>query len=163
MPKTCRHTFLSIGIDMANCTRYNCKCHVFKNNETKNKDGSYTEYYQLAHNTRHPKTKNPVPRVIHSFGRADQLDRDALVRLCCSIARVCDLEIVDLKEAARSNQMKGLGAGDLGDSPDVRLNSSRKEAAFSLPRATSTRISVSIIIVSDIPWFPLPASQIANP
>lgn len=76
----------------------------------KNKDGSYTEYYQLAHNTRHPETKNPVPRVIHSFGRADQLDRDALVRLCRSIARVCNLEIVDLKEAAKSNKMKGLEA-----------------------------------------------------
>jgi len=76
----------------------------------KNKDGSYTEYYQLAHNTRHPETKNPVPQVIHSFGRADQLDRDALVRLCRSIARVCNLEIVDLKEAAKSNKLKGLEA-----------------------------------------------------
>lgn len=76
----------------------------------KNKDGSYTEYYQLAHNTRHPETKNPVPQVIHSFGRADQLDRDALVRLCRSIARVCNLEIVDLKEAAKSNKLKGPGA-----------------------------------------------------
>lgn len=74
----------------------------------KNKDGSYTEYYQLAHNTRHPETKNPVPKVIHSFGRADQLDRDALIRLCRSIARVCDLEVVDLQESSSLKQKKGL-------------------------------------------------------
>jgi len=61
----------------------------------KNKDGSYTKYYQLAHNVRHPKTKNPIPQVIHSFGRADQVDRKALIRLCQSIARVCDFEVIE--------------------------------------------------------------------
>lgn len=76
----------------------------------KNKDGSYTEYYQLAHNTRHPKTRNPVPKVIHSFGRADQLDRDALIRLCRSIARVCDLDVVDLKESPVLSKKRGIEA-----------------------------------------------------
>jgi len=76
----------------------------------KNKDGSHTEYYQLAHNTRHPKTKNPVPQVIHSFGRADKIDRDALIRLCRSIARVCNLEVVDLKEISELKNKKGLKA-----------------------------------------------------
>ena len=61
----------------------------------KNKDGSVTEYYQLAHNERHPRTRKPVARVIHNFGRADQLNRDELVRLCKSIARVCDLQVID--------------------------------------------------------------------
>ena len=61
----------------------------------KNKDGSVVEYYQLAHNERHPDTRKPVARIIHSFGRADQLDRDSLVRLCQSIARVCGLQLVD--------------------------------------------------------------------
>ncbi len=60
-----------------------------------NKDGSVTEYYQLAHNERHPQTRKPVARIIHNFGRADELDRDELVRLCKSIARVCDLEVID--------------------------------------------------------------------
>ena len=54
----------------------------------KNKDGSVVEYYQLAHNERHPETKKPVARIIHNFGRTDELDRDDLVRLCRSIARV---------------------------------------------------------------------------
>jgi len=35
-----------------------------------------------------------VARVIHNFGRADHLDREALIRLCRSIARVCGVEVV---------------------------------------------------------------------
>jgi transposase len=62
----------------------------------KNKDGSVVHYYQLAHNERHPLTGKPVARIIHSFGRADELDRDALVRLCQSIARVCGVQVIDL-------------------------------------------------------------------
>jgi hypothetical protein len=61
----------------------------------KNKDGSVVEYYQLAHNYRHPQTNRCVAEVIHNFGRADQLNRDDLVRLCRSIARVCGLEVRD--------------------------------------------------------------------
>lgn len=61
----------------------------------KNHDGSTVEYYQLAHNERHPVTRKPVAKIIHSFGRADQVDRDQLVRLCNSIARVCGLRVVD--------------------------------------------------------------------
>ena len=61
----------------------------------RNKDGSVTEYYQLAHNERHPQTRKPVARIVHNFGRADQLDREELIRLCKSIARVCDVEVID--------------------------------------------------------------------
>ena len=63
--------------------------------QRKNKDGSVTRYYQLAHNERHPVTGKATARIIHSFGRADRLDRDSLVRLCRSIARVCGVEVVD--------------------------------------------------------------------
>jgi transposase len=61
----------------------------------KNKDGSVVTYYQLAHNVRHPETNQPTASVIHNFGRADQLDRQQLVRLCQSIARVCELKVTD--------------------------------------------------------------------
>jgi transposase len=61
----------------------------------KNKDGSVVEYYQLAHNERHPVTGKPVAKIIHNFGRTDRLDREQLVRLCRSIARVCNLTVVD--------------------------------------------------------------------
>jgi hypothetical protein len=66
-----------------------------RSTKRKNKDGSSVEYYQLAHNERHPKTRKPVAKIIHNFGRADQLDRQELVRLCHSIARVCGLIITD--------------------------------------------------------------------
>ena len=61
----------------------------------RNRDGSTTSYYQLAHNERHPVTGKSTAKVIHSFGRADKLDRDALVRLCRSIAKVCGVEVID--------------------------------------------------------------------
>lgn len=53
----------------------------------RNKDGSVVSYLQLAHNERHPVTGSPVARVIHNFGRADAVDREALRRLVSSISR----------------------------------------------------------------------------
>ena len=44
-------------------------------------------YLQLAHNERHPQTGNSVAKVIHNFGRADQVDREGLARLVASIFR----------------------------------------------------------------------------
>jgi DDE family transposase len=52
-----------------------------------NRDGSVVRYLQLAHNERHPQTGNSVAKVIHNFGRADQVDRDGLARLVASISR----------------------------------------------------------------------------
>ena len=53
------------------------------------------QYYQLAHNERHPVTRKPIAKVIHTFGRAEEVDRDQLVRLCRSIGRVCNVEVID--------------------------------------------------------------------
>ena len=72
----------------------------------KNKNGTVTEYLQLAHNERNPETNSTVARIVHSFGRADQLDREALVRLARSIARVCGVDIID---TANAEQGKGGG------------------------------------------------------
>ncbi len=44
-------------------------------------------YLQLAHNERSAETGNPVAKVIHNFGRAEHVDRDALARLVSSISR----------------------------------------------------------------------------
>ena len=68
----------------------------------KNKDGSEVAYYQLAHNERHPETKKPVAKVIHRFGRADQMDKDGLVRLCKSIAKVCGVTVNDPSDSTLS-------------------------------------------------------------
>jgi transposase len=61
----------------------------------KNKDGSEVKYYQLAHNERDSKTKKPVAHIIHNFGRSDTLDKDVLVRLCKSIARICGVDVIE--------------------------------------------------------------------
>jgi uncharacterized protein (DUF2164 family) len=55
--------------------------------QRRNKDGSVVRYVQLAHNVRPTGSKNPVAEVVHSFGREDALDRDALARLVRSINR----------------------------------------------------------------------------
>ncbi|MFZ0158088.1 MAG: IS1634 family transposase [Kineosporiaceae bacterium] len=49
-------------------------------------------YLQLAHNERHPETGSPTAKVIHSFGRADTVDRAGLARLVASISRFLDPE-----------------------------------------------------------------------
>jgi Transposase DDE domain len=60
--------------------------------ETKrrNVDGSSVSYLALAQNERDPKTGVPRARIIHRFGRADQVDREALARLVRSISRFLD-------------------------------------------------------------------------
>jgi len=52
-----------------------------------NRDGSVVSYLQLAHNERHPESGSPIAKVIHNFGRAEHVDRDALARLVSSISR----------------------------------------------------------------------------
>jgi hypothetical protein len=54
-----------------------------------NKDGSTVEYYQLAETRWDPTQRRPTAHIIHNFGRADTLDREALLRLAQSISRVC--------------------------------------------------------------------------
>src|SRR5215218_5320433 len=56
--------------------------------QRRNKDGSVVRYYALAENVRHPEKGYVEARVVHSFGRADRLDRAALERLVASIRRV---------------------------------------------------------------------------
>jgi hypothetical protein len=60
--------------------------------ETKrrNADGSEVSYLALAQNERDPETGVPRARIIHRFGRADQVDREALARLVRSISRFLD-------------------------------------------------------------------------
>jgi hypothetical protein len=55
--------------------------------QRKNKDGTTVRYIQLAHNEWDPIKKTSVARVVHSFGREDRLDRDALQRMIDSVAR----------------------------------------------------------------------------
>jgi hypothetical protein len=55
------------------------------------KRGESVRYLQLAHNERNERGV-PVARVIHTFGREDALDREALLRLVRSIQRFLGVE-----------------------------------------------------------------------
>jgi hypothetical protein len=50
-----------------------------------NRDGSSVAYYALAEIIWNAQARRSEARVVHSFGRADQLDHAALQRLVASI------------------------------------------------------------------------------
>jgi Transposase DDE domain len=78
----------------------------------RNKDGTVVSYLQLAHNERHPRTGSPVAKVIHNFGRADLVDREALRRLVASISRF--LEPEQAAAAAAAGEVEVLDARRMG-------------------------------------------------
>ena len=52
-----------------------------------NKNGTTTRYVQLARNVWDPQAKRSVPQVVYSFGREENVDKEALRRLARSIGR----------------------------------------------------------------------------
>jgi Transposase DDE domain len=58
--------------------------------QRRNKDGRVVRYYALAETVRDPDKGHVEAKVVHSFGRADRLDRATLERLVRSIRRVLD-------------------------------------------------------------------------
>ena len=54
------------------------------------KDGSKVEYVQLAHNVWDSSRGRSQVQVIHTFGRSDRLDADAMRRLAGSIIKYLD-------------------------------------------------------------------------
>ncbi|TWP31787.1 IS1634 family transposase, partial [Leekyejoonella antrihumi] len=79
----------------------------------KNRDGSVVEYVQLAHNQRNAATGASTAKVIHNFGRADQIDRDALGRLVSSISRYLNQEQA-VSAAAPTGEVEILDSRRLG-------------------------------------------------
>ena len=82
--------------------------------ETKrrNADGSSVSYLALAQNERDPQTGVPRARIIHRFGRADQVDREALARLVRSISRF--LDPADAVAATASGEVSIIEARAMG-------------------------------------------------
>jgi hypothetical protein len=66
--------------------------------QRRNRDGSTVAYYALAENVWNAAAKRAEARVVHSFGRADALDREALKRLVSSINRVLEADPAGLDE-----------------------------------------------------------------
>src|SRR5438093_6217149 len=78
----------------------------------RNKDGSTVGYVQLAHNVWDPARRQSRAQVIHSFGREDQLDREALARLVRSITRF--LEPEQALEATAPAELRFLESRPMG-------------------------------------------------
>src|ERR1700751_2931964 len=74
-----------------------------------NRDGSSVTYYALAESVWNTDAKRREAHVVHSFGRADQLDRAELERLVRSINRVLD----DGEDAA--------GSAAASDRPEIEI------------------------------------------
>src|SRR5260370_8511099 len=55
-----------------------------------NKDGTPVRYLHLAHNQWDPAAGRSVPKVLHSFGREDALDRAAIKRLVAPLSKLLD-------------------------------------------------------------------------
>ncbi len=106
----------------------------------RNKDGSVVRYYQLAHNEWDPERKRSTARVIHNFGRADELDRDGLVRLCCSIARVCGVRVED--PLAHADVGDGAFGEGVGLPEDVRFLGSRDLGVVWVAEALWDRLGI---------------------
>jgi hypothetical protein len=81
--------------------------------QRRNKDGSVVRYLALAENRRHPEKGHVEARVIHSFGREDELDRAALERLVASIRRVLGgaADGPDVRHAASADSGIAIEAG----------------------------------------------------
>jgi hypothetical protein len=56
----------------------------------RNKDGTAVRYLQLVHNEWDPATKAARMKVLHNFGREDQVDKAAIERLAGSLCRMLD-------------------------------------------------------------------------
>ncbi len=54
----------------------------------RNKDGTAVRYLQLVHNEWDPASKSAKMRVLHNFGREDQVDKAAIERLAGSLCRL---------------------------------------------------------------------------
>lgn len=73
----------------------------------RNKDGTEVSYLQLAHNEWDSAAGQSVVRVVHNFGRADRIDRDAIARLVASLSR-----LVSSGEALEATAADGLAFVD---------------------------------------------------
>ncbi len=104
--------------------------------ETKrrNADGSVVSYLALAQNERDPGTGVPRARIVHRFGRSDQVDREALARLVRSISR-----FLDPADAVAA----GSGEGD----GEVRVLDSRTMGACWLADRLWERLGIAETIV----------------
>jgi hypothetical protein len=78
-------------------------------------DGSEVAYLQLAHNEWDAKAGHSVVRVLYGFGREDQLDRGAIVRLIGSLQRALEPDQALAAAAAPGLRFSGAPVVPVGD------------------------------------------------
>jgi hypothetical protein len=76
--KSCRHTIRPLELVYVGGCGYGRRCMYLRETKRRNADGSSVSYLALAQNERDPVTGVPRAQIIHRFGRADEVDRDAL-------------------------------------------------------------------------------------
>src|SRR3978361_102350 len=118
--------------------------------ERRNRDGSTVAYYALAENDWNAEAKRSQTRVIHSFGRADQLDRAAPPS--------------PLASTKRSHTARGLGE-ELGIGEAIRIRADRagltaphEVALFAMAAQRlddpASKLACATRWLSDLPWRP---------
>jgi Transposase DDE domain len=75
-------------------------------------DGTPVRYLHLAHNDWDPATGRSVPKILHSFGREDQVDRPAIKRLVASLSKL--LDPADALAATASGELTFTGSRPYG-------------------------------------------------
>jgi len=80
--------------------------------QRRTKDGDSVGYLQLAHNVWDPASKQSRVRVLYSFGREDELDRAAIVRLIGSLQR--SLEPDQALAAAAGGELRFVQSRPIG-------------------------------------------------
>lgn len=79
------------------------------------KDGTRVEYVQLAHNVWNPERARSEVQVLHTFGRSDRLDAEAMRRLAGSLLRYLDSDRAGV--LAGGGEVVGEGLRLLGSRP----------------------------------------------
>jgi transposase len=101
----------------------------------KNKDGSVTEYYQLAESVWNSDTKSPRANIVHNFGRADQLDPEELRKLAKSIIRVCNHGVDLPPELVEGNEL-----------PRIELDWAKPYGAVHVARALWEELGIGPVL-----------------
>jgi transposase len=99
----------------------------------KRRDGTEAVYYSLAENEWDSEHRRSRVRVVHNFGRAEDLDPEALRRLCRSIARVANGG-VDVPEE--------LG----GELPEIEIEESRPVGGVHAVRALWEELGIGKLL-----------------
>jgi hypothetical protein len=131
--------------------------------ERRNRDGSTVAYYALAENIWNPEARRSETRVVHSFGRADQLDKAALQRLVASINRVIDS---DAAETAPTREQSALPEIDVEAVFElgVVLTARRLWEELGIGEAIRTRMSrADLTVPHETALFAMAAQRLDDP